>query len=360
MEHGADDLEKVGSRVGPLVAEAKNGSIFMLTRIHLKNFRAFRDTEIGPFNRVNLIAGLNNTGKTGLLEAIFLAASDRQSGNFFGQNNSLGLDSLPTLFRTFSQNADVNDNFWLWLMKDKRAGNDIVITIFDDQSNETCAVLSFKEPNQIKLGFPLQHTGMLGPLNSYMSVSSSVPPLKIAVFSTHPSDPTQDAIDYNRVIAKRGRKKVETLLRYIDPRLQAIESLQTGQAPLLYADIGLPEMIPVTNLGTGFCRLMDIYAELIAGEAKVLLIDEVENGLHHTVLPTVWKGLIAAANELDVQIFATTHSNECILAADQAARESAPYELNLIRLDRVKDDIKATVMDEKTIATAKELGWELR
>ena len=183
---------------------------------------------------------------------------------------------------------------------------------------------------------------------------------KVAVFSSHPSDPTQDAIDYNRVIAKRGRKKVEALLQHIDPRLQAIESLQTGHAPLLYADIGLPEMIPVTNLGAGFCRLMDIYAELIAGEAKVLLIDEVENGLHHTVLPTVWKGLIAAANELDVQIFATTHSNECILAADQAARESAPYELNLIRLDRVKDDIKATVMDEKTIATAKELGWELR
>lgn len=343
-----DDLEKVGSRVGPLVAEAKNGSNFMLTRIHLKNFRAFRDTEIGPFNRVNLIAGLNNTGKTGLLEAMFLGLASHQTAG-----------GLPTLFRTFSQNADVNENFWPWLFKDKRRVHDIEIIITDDQSREQVRLLSFT-PNAKAVALKVQHVAHLGPLLWFESAGGKEWLPKVAIFSSHPSDPKQDAIDYNRVIAKRGRKKVEALLQRIDPRLQAIESLQTGQAPLLYADIGLPEMIPVTNLGAGFCRLMDIYAELIAGEAKVLLIDEVENGLHHTVLPMVWKGLIAAANELDVQIFATTHSNECILAADHAARESAPYELNLIRLDRVKDDIKATVMDEKTIATAKELGWELR
>ncbi len=321
----------------------------MLTRIHLKNFRAFRDTEIGPFNRVNLIAGLNNTGKTGLLEAMFLGLVPQ------GQMNG-----LPTLFRTFSPNADVNENFWSWLFKDRNRGSNVLIKVTDDQLGEEYVVLTTTGHAPKELGLQLVRAEHVGALQAWWGPAGISPLPKVAVFSSHPSDPKQDAIDYNRVIAKRGRKKVEALLRNIDPRLQAIESLQTGKAPLLYADIGLPEMIPVTNLGAGFCRLMDIYAELIAGEAKVLLIDEVENGLHHTVLPTVWKGLIAAANELDVQIFATTHSDECIFAADQAARESAPYELNLIRLDRVKDDIKATVMDEKTIATAKELGWELR
>jgi AAA15 family ATPase/GTPase len=90
------------------------------------------------------------------------------------------------------------------------------------------------------------------------------------------------------------------------------------------------------------------------------LIDEVENGLHHTVMPVVWKGLIAAAKELDVQIFATTHSAECIFAADQAARESQFNDLNLVRLDRVQDQIKATIIEQKDLATAKEFNWELR
>ena len=138
---------------------------------------------------------------------------------------------------------------------------------------------------------------------------------------------------------------------------------QPGQpsTPLIYAEIeGLSEMIPVTQLGQGFNRLLDIYSELVVADARVLLIDEIENGLHYSVLPLVWKGLFLAAQEFDVQIFATTHSWECIQAADQTAREREHYELELIRLDRVKEDIKATIIDQDALATAKELGWEMR
>jgi hypothetical protein len=165
----------------------------------------------------------------------------------------------------------------------------------------------------------VQHEFDLGPLHVFWPKDAKKTLTKSAIFSSHPSDPVQDALDYNRVILKRGKKKVEELLRKIDPRLVSVEALQTGErSPLIYANIGLPEMIPVTHLGVGFCRLLDIYSELLAGDAQVLLIDEIENGLHHSVLPTVWKGLIAAANELNVQIFATTHSAECIFAADAA------------------------------------------
>jgi AAA15 family ATPase/GTPase len=180
------------------------------------------------------------------------------------------------------------------------------------------------------------------------------------VFSTHPTNPRQDAIDFNRVILRRRKKQVESLLQKIEPRLQSIESLQTGSEPLLYADIGLSEMIPVTQLGQGFNRLLDIYSELVAAEAKVLLIDEIENGLHHSVLKTVWTGLFTAAAEMDVQIFATTHSWECVLAADEAAAKQTAYDLNLIRLDRVDDNVKATVIDRPAFETAKQLGWEMR
>jgi predicted ATP-dependent endonuclease of OLD family len=82
--------------------------------------------------------------------------------------------------------------------------------------------------------------------------------------------------------------------------------------------------------------------------------------LQYSVLPTVWKGLFHAAKEASLQIFATTHSWECVLAADQAARESPSYDLIFIRLDRIEDSIKATVMNEETLINAKELGWELR
>src|SRR5436190_12232146 len=305
----------------------------MLTGIHIKNFRSFSDVEIGPFKRINLIAGLNNAGKTALLEAIFLVLRLQDPKSKPGNE----LNKLPNLFRVFSTQADVNQDFWLWLFRDKNQEKDIEISVSIDGESIEGITLTTKHPNtfeRVRSGH-LKHVASFGTIFALQPHQwpISLPP---AVFSSHPSDPVQDAIDYNRVILKRGKKKVERLLKEIDPRVEAIEAVHTGQRPLIYADIGLAEMIPVTHLGEGFYRLLNIYSELVAGGAKVLLIDDVEAGLHHTVMPVVWKGLIAAASELDVQIFATTHSAECIFAAHQAAQESKFNDLNLIRLDRVQ------------------------
>jgi len=328
----------------------------MLNRIHIQNFRSFRDKEIGPFKRINLIAGLNNAGKTGLLEAIFLALQDKPDPS----DKRIDPRNLANLFRVFSNHSDLNADFWPWLFRGKNTAEDVKIIAADQNGREGVFVLSqtqrFIQERQV--GF--KTVGNLGPFTVWRPKNGESLSLRPAVFASHPSDPVQDAIDYNRVILKRAKQRVESLLKQIDPRLEAIEALQTGQRPLIYADIGLPEMIPISHLGEGFCRLLDIYSEFLAGEAKVLLIDEIENSVHHTVLPIVWKGLFAAAEELDVQIFATTHSAECIFAAHEAARQSEPYDLNLLRLDRVNGETEVTMVDEKGLETAREFGWELR
>jgi hypothetical protein len=66
------------------------------------------------------------------------------------------------------------------------------------------------------------------------------------------TQPSQDALDYNRVTLRRRKKDVEALLKKIEPDLQAVETLQTGREPLLYADVGLSEMLPVTQMDQGF------------------------------------------------------------------------------------------------------------
>jgi len=332
---------------------------YMLKQIEIKNFRSFSDVTIGPLKKINLITGLNNSGKTGLLEAIFLVLTREDDQRRAVRKNRA--TDLPNLFRVFSPEADANENFWLWLFRDKDPEKLIEISASTDTGLTQSVWLTAKHPNQfVQVGSGAwRHTGSLGSVFILRPNTSNQLP-RPAVFGSHPSDPVQDAIDFNRVVLKRGKKKLEKLLQQIDPRVTAIEALQTGQRPLIYADIGLPEMIPISHLGEGFCRLLDIYSELLAGEAKVLLIDEIENGLHHTVLRVVWKGLIAAAKELNVQIFATTHSAETIFAADQAASKNGESELNLVRLDRVNGEIKPTVIEQKDLATAKEFNWELR
>jgi AAA15 family ATPase/GTPase len=317
----------------------------MLTAIHLKNFRGFRSLKIEPLRRINLIVGQNNCGKTGFLEALALLLADppQNAGH------------LPELFR--SAGGNLNESFWKWIPY--------------NTDSKTAAEISAKFEELPEFGVWLgagtstpqggcRHAGHLGNLRLFTIGQRERALVKSSIFSTHPSNPKQDAIDYNRVVLRRKKKQVEDLLRKIEPRLQAVESLQTGNTPLLYADLNLSEMIPVTQMGQGFNRLLDVYSEIVADEAKVLLIDEVENGLHHSVLPTVWRGLFNAAKEVGVQIFATTHSWECVLAADEAAQEEKPRELNLIRLDRVEDNVKATIIDEQALNTAKELKWEMR
>jgi predicted ATP-dependent endonuclease of OLD family len=323
----------------------------MLTEIKIQNFRGFKDLSVGPLKRVNLIIGQNNTGKTGLLEALALVLADPLQA----------AESLPQLFRVTG--GDLNENFWKWTIYDKDAKRSTIIRVaiqgqqdFDVALTDGPPPSGFLRMRTVRQPEPIK----LGQMSLWRSRNQPSAGLKTVSFSTHPSDPTNDAIDYNRVVLRRRKKQVEALLKTIEPRLEAIESFQTGKEPLLYADLGLSEMIPVTQMGQGFNRLLDIYSEIVAAEAKVLLIDEIENGIHHSVLETIWNGLFHASLEVGVQIFATTHSWECVLAADRAARKQEPYELNLIRLDRVEDNIKATVIDGQALDTAKELHWEMR
>jgi hypothetical protein len=211
--------------------------------------------KIEPLKRNNLIIGQNNTGKTGVLEALVLLLED-QSQNV--RNN------LPNLFRT--SGGDWNENFWKWLFHNKSAAKNLEIKASFDAQKDYGVIFQPDAANPINYDSSLLHpVGQIANAAGF-GVGKQVPRLKIAVFSTHPSNPTQDAIDYNRVILKRRKKQVEKMLREIEPRLEAVEALQTGQpgsssSPLIYADLGLSEMIPVTQLGQGFNRLLDIYWE---------------------------------------------------------------------------------------------------
>lgn len=310
----------------------------MLKSLHIKNYRGFKALDLEGLKRTNIIVGQNNTGKTALLEALALLLWDPP------QN----CGGLPNLFRTTGGNWD--ENFWKWLFHNKTLTTPVEIRAkFEDLpefgiwvGTGSATPQGAIHPTNVTIG-----TGKLFTLGGRENAL-----LKPSVFSTRPTDPRQDAIDYNRVVLRRQKKRVEKLLKTIEPKLETIETLQTGDTPLLYADVGLSEMLPVTQMGQGFNRLLDIYSELVAADAKVLLIDEIENGLHHSALATIWEGLFLAGAEVGVQTFATTHSLECIRAAHEAMSRQPQYDLAVIQLFRVPEGIQGRVLDRKHIEAA--------
>ena len=128
----------------------------------------------------------------------------------------------------------------------------------------------------------------------------------------------------------------------------------------IVVDIGLSELLPLAQVGQGVYRLATILADIIGEKTDVLLIDEIENGLHHSVQKQIWTGLAEMAKELKVQIFATTHSGECLHAAHKAFLEREPYDLGVIQLFRTEDGVQGRLLDKEHIEAAIEADIELR
>ncbi len=129
---------------------------------------------------------------------------------------------------------------------------------------------------------------------------------------------------------------------------------------IVYAKLASQEdAIPLRALGDGIGRVFGIVLSLIMARGGILLLDEVENGLHYTVQPDVWRMIFRMSSKLNVQVFATTHSSDCVRAFQEAASESAEEGV-LIRLVRKGDRILVAEFDEETLEIAVEGNIEVR
>jgi predicted ATP-dependent endonuclease of OLD family len=88
------------------------------------------------------------------------------------------------------------------------------------------------------------------------------------------------------------------------------------------------------TFGDGVNRLFGVILSLCNARNGVLLVDEIENGLHYSVQTEIWRTIFRLANTLNVQVFATSHSWDCVRAFQEAASES-PQDGVLVRLSKV-------------------------
>ncbi len=338
----------------------------MLRALTIKNFRGFRELKIEPLARVNLIAGKNNVGKTSVLESLYLLFA-----------NTDQFSDFPSAFRSNQEIAkrqpseqEKRDNFasfWKWLPYQKEnvlqieieATNkpDGIFAVNPDEASTTLPVNNLVFHYQKDDQQNITRNASIG-ISSAASLGSAWP--RMSLCSTHQTQPTEDADLLNSLVLKKKRKTLIEALKVIDPRLEDLQYLKIGSEPLVYVDVGLKELISLTQLGQGFTRLFRFYSEMLVEDAKIILIDEIENGIHHSALIDVWKGIAEIAEKEDLQIFATTHSWECIEAAHEVFQTRKRYDFALHRLQMVKGNIQVVTHDQKMIEVAAETELEIR
>ena len=123
---------------------------------------------------------------------------------------------------------------------------------------------------------------------------------------------------------------------------------------------GQDRPVALKSLGDGAVRLFGVALALANSRGGFLLIDEAENGIHHSVQYALWKLILRTAQANDVQVLATTHSWDCVRGFAYAAADSESADGVLIRLDRDEQGLRAVEYSEEDLKIAAEQGIEVR
>ena len=312
----------------------------MLKSLQIRNFRGFNALEIDQLSSINLIAGKNNSGKTSLLEAIFLLSG--------GGNTQMAINT--NVIRGIEPNSDsvqVRDPFWkqlffnldikrpigikgehtshgqlaLEIASEQQPTTEIPLGRADEISatnlfDERSLIFRYKGPSGALVE---SHIRMKGPGVEVKQPTIINVPFPATIVLSRTTNTHEDATRLGQLRRQKQGNLLLKALQAIEPRLQSIEDNSSSGTPMIWGDIGLLELVPLPLMGEGMtqiARLVLAIASVPAG--GVVLVDEVENGIHHSVLPDVWRAIDEAAKQFHTQIFATTHSFECIEAAHQA------------------------------------------
>lgn len=325
----------------------------MLTSLQIENFKCFRQLKIEPLAKVNLIVGTSNSGKTALLEAIDWLPFTRT-----------GLNAAGFRDPTFSGQGHENARWLFWNLDEETNHIHIRASRVNPHYPNIDTFISSAPQTFVIPGAASSNVHTNQPIggNAFVGYGPSQNPLNISTVNTTRVYATELARQFDQwTLRSDNEDRFIQFLRSVEPRLRTLRPMEHTGTRLLYADIKLSERIPLPLLGEGFNRLIQIVGAIIGEGADILLIDEIENGLHWSALPQIWTGIREAVSKEEVQIFATTHSRECIEAAAEVFKGEPKNDLAVHRLERHDDgEIHCVTMGEDELERMLDRGWEVR
>jgi AAA15 family ATPase/GTPase len=289
-----------------------------INTIEINNFKCFHDFKAEGFGRVNLIGGKNNVGKTAFMEACYINTYSYKSLN----NTSMALSDI--IFNRYNQ-VILQD---LLLEKGKHYISKEIekkIILFNGtkiQTNIANTTLNYKEGD---LGIRDKKN-----LTKYFLGNNPI---------------TNDKLEesYGRILELELEDKIDQLIKNID---QSIKSFRIITSEPKCNFINDSTFFDIHELGDGLYKYISILFSLFICKNSYLFIDEIDNGIHYTNLDKLWELILTISKDQNVQVFATTHSKECINSYARVAKELDDKEIRFVELGKNKNnEIKAIIMD---------------
>ena len=261
-----------------------------IKNIEIKNFKCFEDFKAEGFGRVNLIGGKNNVGKTAFMEACYISNSKRNLYNIINIRY-------------------ISDILWdLW--------NEIGKKFIDNFIKEK---IKSYENSQIKTNLNDLEVNMI------FKGSSKANKKKYETM-------------YSQITESELEDKLDSYLKYFD---SSIEKFRIMYSQPYCKKNG--EFYNLNEFGDGLGKFIYFIMLLLSKKNTIIFIDEIENGIHYTNLDKLWEIILTISKQQNVQVFATTHSKECIESYARVVKELEDKEIAFIELCKREENIKAFI-----------------
>lgn len=379
---------------------SKNG--LHLPTLAIAGFRGIRELSINRLGRVTLLTGKNGVGKTTVLEAVrVFAARGRQSALsrllrdrdeyaadavddddkiraldldalFFGRGQSqerIGIGPVAAAHQlTIEEVVLTGEQLDLVDGLIPESATDGSIQTLMCRFNGTSQVLPFITMAPAEVRYTRVETHAARVLGRAMGADKSPPEIRCRSLGPGVLEDDKVAKWWNDVALTPDEDRVVDALRLVVRGVEraAVVTEHTGLGQrrrrnrVIVRFKGNPAPVPLKRLGDGAVRMFGVALALANSRDGFLVIDEAENGIHHSLQKRFWRMVLETAEANNVQVLATTHSRDCVEGFARAVTERGHIEGALSRINRENGQTWAVEYSEKDMWIAAEQGIEVR
>lgn len=353
----------------------------MIESLHVQNFKGFKNLKIKNLSDVNIIVGDNGSGKTALLESLFLTGGlgpeiylRMRAWRGSGDKLILQFDRdqyeaiWKEIFYTLDQNKAVTISF-----VDSGLG-ERELRIYYDVTQTRLMPLDLKVRTSYESGdvHPISfewktQDGKVQKATVEVTAQGVIQLPQIT--SLYPMMflssntifiPEENAKRFSFLSRRNRQQSVIKIIKSLFPIVDDLSVEIVAGAPGLFASVaGFEEKIAVGSLSAGLTKYLGILLGIAAYPKGVIIIDEIENGFFYKKYPAVWEGITNLAAEHETQLFVSTHSIECLQAA-LAVVKAKPSRFTLLRTERKTDECVVKYFDGKDLLAGIEQRIEFR